>query len=139
ADLGTLDAATLTFNLAPGAAVTLTRSRVERRFGDGASYLFEGADDGTFAVVVEREGQLTGNVRVDGRLYTVRPLTGGLHAIVQMDESRFPADHPPGWEAIEAAAARRWAETPYVPRPEPPRDGERGGFIQRVLVPYTPT
>ncbi len=138
-DLSTLDAETLTFNLLD-AEVRLTRTRVERRFGDGASYRFESDDEATFALFVERQGQLTGNVRVDGQLYSVRPLTDGLHAVVKVDESQFPDDHPPEWDTVEAEAAEHWATEPYAPKalPDGIMDGERGGFAIRIMVPYTP-
>ncbi|AVT81428.1 zinc-dependent metalloprotease family protein [Rhodopseudomonas palustris] len=41
-----------------------------------------------------REGQITGTVVDQGFAYVVRPLGGGLHAIVKRDLSKLPPDHP---------------------------------------------
>ncbi|MDX1419739.1 MAG: zinc-dependent metalloprotease [Rubricoccaceae bacterium] len=117
-----------------GDAATLALDRVERRASD-ASYFLRGTDAATFAVLVLREGQLTGSVRLAGQLYAVRPLTGGLHAVARMAEERF-VDHAPEWAAVEAEAAERWAERLPAPVREPAPEG--GTILQRVLVPYTP-
>ncbi len=130
-----LTEAEVTFDLAPDASVTLVLDRTERP-ATGRTFFFRGADAGTHAIVVEREGLLTGTVRLGGQLYSIRPLTGTLHAIVRMDEGRF-TDHPADWEAVEHAAAERYEAHPVELEraPETPRGG---AIIQRVLVPYTP-
>jgi hypothetical protein len=51
-------------------------------------------DAANSAILVRRDGTVTGNVRVDGQLYRIRPLPDGGHAVVEVDESRMPADHP---------------------------------------------
>ncbi|MFC0677226.1 M12 family metallo-peptidase [Lysobacter korlensis] len=51
-------------------------------------------DAANTATLVRRDGTVTGNVRVDGRLFRIRPLPGGGHAVIEVDESRMPADHP---------------------------------------------
>ncbi|MEM1044031.1 MAG: M12 family metallo-peptidase [Bacteroidota bacterium] len=124
----------VTFDLAPGTSVTLQHTRTER-VAAGQTLFFRGSDNGTHAVVVERSGTLTATVRVRGQLYSVRPLTGGLHAIVRVDESRF-VDHPDEWEAVEQAAAER----PAVARHHDagaPASTSGSMVVQRILVPYT--
>ncbi|GAB2511144.1 M12 family metallo-peptidase [Lysobacter humi (ex Lee et al. 2017)] len=51
-------------------------------------------DAGNSATLVSRDGKVTGNVRVDGKLFRIRPLPDGNHAVVEVDESRMPKDHP---------------------------------------------
>jgi len=137
ARLDRLGAPAVRFDLLPGANAVLALDRVERRGVDDATYFLDGADDGTFAILVLRRGQLTGSIRVEGRLFAVRPLTGGLHAVALVDEGRF-ADHGPEWAAVEAEAARRWAAGDPLAELAAPAAPEGGPIYQRVLVPYTP-
>jgi peptidyl-Asp metalloendopeptidase len=51
-------------------------------------------DAANVATLVRRDGMVTGNVRVRGKLYRIRPLPDGNHAVVEVDESRMPKDHP---------------------------------------------
>lgn len=46
------------------------------------------------ATLVRRNGTVTGNVRVKGVLYRIRPLPDGTHAVIEVDETRMPKDHP---------------------------------------------
>lgn len=48
--------------------------------------------EATFTV---RSGQITGTAVEQGYAYIVRPLGGGLHAIVKREISKLPPDHPP--------------------------------------------
>lgn len=45
------------------------------------------------AVLVNRDDRITGNIRIDGQLYRIRPLPDGSTAVIEVDESRMPADH----------------------------------------------
>ncbi len=52
-------------------------------------------DDPLNSVTLVREGDLlTGNLRIDGALYKLRPLKNGNHVLIEADESLAPADHP---------------------------------------------
>jgi hypothetical protein len=137
AHLDVLEQPVVLFNLMPVAEAAMVLDRTERRPAGDATYYFRSDDDGTFAILVVREGQLTGSVRIAGRLYAVRPLTGGLHAFAYLVEDRF-VDHPPEWAAVEEEAALRWAEgDPLAALPNAPEHG--GTIIQRVIVPYSST
>jgi hypothetical protein len=47
------------------------------------------------SVILVRRGQgVTGNIRVDGQLYRVRPLPDGNHAVIEVNEAAMPPDHP---------------------------------------------
>jgi hypothetical protein len=52
------------------------------------------ADPLNDVVLVRRGNAITGTARVDGKLYRIRPLPGGNTAVVEVDESRMPKDHP---------------------------------------------
>lgn len=68
---------------------------------DGAKPTRSGVDPMNSATLVRSGDTVTGNVRVNGTLFRIRPLPGGEHAIVQVDENAMPADHPEdGYRAI---------------------------------------
>jgi hypothetical protein len=46
------------------------------------------------AIFVVRNGDVTGHVQSGGNVYSVTPLGGGIHALVKIDQSKFPPDHP---------------------------------------------
>jgi hypothetical protein len=48
------------------------------------------------SVLVVRNGEITGIIHDGPDQYSITPLGGGLHAIAKIDQSAFPADHPPG-------------------------------------------
>lgn len=62
---------------------------------------------GDQAVLVQRNGLVTGNVRMNGKLYSIRPLSNGDHVVAKIDESQFPADHPEGEYRSMFDAAQR--------------------------------
>ncbi|HAL21394.1 MAG TPA: peptidyl-Asp metalloendopeptidase [Stenotrophomonas sp.] len=97
-----------------GQQVQATRSRVEA-LADGGSVWYgqirspsdrlqkAGAtlpDDPANSVILVRSGNtLTGSIRKDGTLYRLRPL-GDRHVLVEVDESRMPADHPADYNQL---------------------------------------
>lgn len=65
------------------------------------------ADPLNDVVLVRRGNQVTGTVRVAGQLYRIRPLPSGATAVVEIDESRMPADHPEdAYRALLEASVR---------------------------------
>jgi hypothetical protein len=50
---------------------------------------------------------LTGLIVQGKDVYSVEPLGGGLHAVIKLDQSKFPLDHPPGYKQIEADAQKK--------------------------------
>ena len=57
----------------------------------GLNFPVDSSAEANFTV---RQGQITGSVVDRGFAYVVRPLGGGLHAIVKRDLSKLPPDHP---------------------------------------------
>lgn len=51
-------------------------------------------DPGNSVILVSDGQTVTGSIRKDGQLYRLRPVSDGRHMLVQVDESRMPADHP---------------------------------------------
>ncbi|MFT4928144.1 MAG: hypothetical protein ACI8WB_004261 [Phenylobacterium sp.] len=48
------------------------------------------------ALLINRDGKITGTVRTDGRLFKIQPLKNGLHMVTEIDEDNMKPDHPPG-------------------------------------------
>lgn len=65
---------------------------------------------GDEAILVQRNGLVTGSVRMNGKLYSIRPLSNGDHVVAKIDESQFPADHPEGEYASMFDAVQRQAD-----------------------------
>lgn len=57
-------------------------------------------DAANSATLVNRDGRITGNVRVKGKLYRIRPLPDGTHAVIEVDETRMPKDHPAAFASV---------------------------------------
>lgn len=89
----------------------------------------EVAFDPANSVTLVRDGNfVTGNIRVHGQLYAVRPLFDGRHAVVEVDESKMPADHD------EAAYRRLFAE---AVKSIAPSKAVTANTVVRALVNYT--
>jgi len=53
------------------------------------------------SVILVRHGQgVTGNVRVNGQLYRIRPLPDGGHAVIEVNERAMPPDHPAAYRDL---------------------------------------
>ncbi|MEM8600413.1 MAG: M12 family metallo-peptidase, partial [Bacteroidota bacterium] len=87
-------------------ALTLDRGRLEARGNEDYSWFSTMEDLRTHAIFVVRGGQVTGTIQRDGVVWQLRPLTGGLHALVEMDETALPPDHPPEHDAMERRAGK---------------------------------
>lgn len=88
-----LSKAQVRFNVGESIGISLERSSMQRRGAE--NYTWIGQNDLlNNAVLVVRNGQVTGSIRRDGQLYSIKPLTGDLHALVTVDEATFPGDHP---------------------------------------------
>ena len=87
----------------------------------------EVADDPMSTVTLVRNGdKVTGNVRIGEQLFAIRPLQKGGTAIVAVDTSKLPPEHPASF-----------AGAPVVPMPYADLNQDANTVI-RVLVNYTP-
>lgn len=91
---------------------------------------------GDSAILVQRNGLITGNVRVGGELYSIRPLTNGEHVITRVDESRFPPDHPASYDALFRRSLDRQVSQAVAAAPGNAVAAAANTTI-RVLVAYT--
>lgn len=90
----------------------------------------ETGDDALNSVVLVRNGdKITGNVRVGGQLFKIRPLHDARHLVVEVDENALPLDHPPSYGRVFDRAAPLPAQAPQA----------EANTVIRVLVNYTPT
>ncbi|RDZ28723.1 zinc-dependent metalloprotease [Lysobacter silvisoli] len=103
-DASAVDEAQIEIEL-DGRVLTANRNKVERaetgetvwygNFGPKVSAKTRSGIDPLNSAILVRSGDtVTGTLRSGGKLYRVRPLPGGEHAIVEVDESRLPQDHP---------------------------------------------
>ncbi|MBB4126768.1 hypothetical protein GGR77_002058 [Xanthomonas translucens] len=53
-----------------------------------------GLDPLNSAILVRSGDTITGSIRSNGTLFHLRPIAGGGHVLVEVDESRMPAEHP---------------------------------------------
>jgi hypothetical protein len=90
--------------LAPGTQVVALGERVERRGEDELSWSGSVAGEPGAVQLVLSGRDVTATVRAAGGVYHVEPLGGGLHAVVRVDQTRLPPDHPP--EAPDGTPAR---------------------------------
>ena len=86
-------AESIVLNLFNDVRLTTHKDRVERRSTGSVSWFgrIDGVDAGQ-AILVVRDGDITGNVRYDGNLIEIRPLANGIHIIKEIDLSAFPED-----------------------------------------------
>lgn len=100
------------------------------------------ADDPNNSVIIVRNGdKLTGTIRSNGELYSLRPLRSGGHALVRVDEAKMPADHPAAeykrlFEQATNARLRSLRDTDAV---ETAQGIAKANAVIRVLVAYTPS
>lgn len=100
------------------------------------------ADDPKNSVIIVRNGdKLTGTIRSNGELYSLRPLRSGGHALVRVDEAKMPADHPEAeykrlFEQATNARLRSLRDTDAV---EAAPGIAKANAVIRVLVAHTPS
>lgn len=52
-------------------------------------------------VLVINEKNVTGSITFNDKLYSIKPLGNGLHVLLEVDQSKFPKEHPPEFEYIK--------------------------------------
>jgi hypothetical protein len=66
-----------------------------------AKKTLSGVDPMNSVVLVRSGDKLTGSIRRDGKLYRLRPVGAAGHALVEVDESRMPAEHPASYDLLQ--------------------------------------
>ena len=88
----------------PGLDVPLQTIEVDRRADADYTWFGEDADSGAHGILVVNGENMVGTVRAEGKLFLIRALGGGAHAVIEADESAFPPDHPPEFEDLEVGS-----------------------------------
>jgi hypothetical protein len=141
AEVLTSKTAALTLNLAPG--LELRAHRVDAYFAKSGALVWAGvlADPASAIVpfspqslqfdpinsvmLVKNGDKITGNVHFAGEWYKIRPLRTGGHAIVAVDLSAMPPDHPAEYGRLRTI-------------PMPAGAPAKVDTVIRVMVHYTP-
>ena len=78
-------------------------------------------------VILVKSGKtITGNVHFNGEWYKIRPLKTGGHAIVAVNQSAMPPDHP-----------KEYARLPVIPMKPSGSSLDKADTVIRVMVHYT--
>jgi hypothetical protein len=79
-------------DLRPELRIQATRKKTERR--SDTNYTWFGTSSFGSVILVVNGSNITGTIRGDKGLYKIQPIGEGLHAIIEVDESKFPPDDP---------------------------------------------
>jgi len=136
----TLDRKTLSLPLQPGKTLQVSRTLAYRN-GDG-TLVWEGglvaavvgrhdgpADPMNNLILVRNGTRLTGSLRIAGRLWRLSPLGSGGHALVEVDESRMPPDHPVDYKQVPILPLPATVQKAVPRRPGVPTIGVGGSVV----------
>lgn len=85
----------VSFNVEPDFTLPVTMQG-QTKLGPN-SYIWRGSivdDQGGQVTLVVNKRKVTGMIRWGAQIYAVEPLVDGNHALVHIDQSKFPPDHP---------------------------------------------
>ena len=118
----------ITFNLFDDVQVVIDTDRVEKVSSTRINWTGSVRDvTNSRAVFVIRDDTLMGNIRIDNRLYQIRPLGGNSkYVIFQVDQKAFPPELPPREPGKQRKAPP--IETPAVD----PKDSDEHGITDIV-------
>jgi hypothetical protein len=100
-NLDSLKEPTVTLGLRAGLTVQAARKNMEKRSETDFTWYGTLSEVPGAATLVVRDGAITGTVRSDKELFRIRPVGSGLHALIEVDQSKFPPDDPPSFEKLE--------------------------------------
>ncbi|WP_164712231.1 PAN domain-containing protein [Methylobacterium currus] len=83
------------------------------------------------ATLIVHGDNITGSIQDQGTLYRIEPVGNGVHALIKVDEKRFPPEHPPSFQQKER---RGDIQAPTVAQDSPAGDARTRIDI---LVAYT--
>lgn len=134
-DIGALDAKTVGIPLADGRVLQVDGVRKTTRSASDFSW-FGTLPNGGSATLVVQNGDITGSVRDGTDLYQIMPVSGGVHALIAVDQSKVPPEHPPGAlpEAPRGASPDRRGD---ASNSAIQGDAAADSVRVDVLVPYT--
>ncbi len=135
-DVDALRKPTVRLNLASDKSILVTKATTEPRDDNNFDWFGELPDVPGNAVLAVHGDNVTGSVNTGTSLYSIRPLGNGLHAVIEVDQTKFPEDHPPEFQRIEDNHAK---DTKGDVEPQgqlAPADAQIRTI--KVLVAYTP-
>jgi peptidyl-Asp metalloendopeptidase len=94
-NLDALQAPSTDFNFGDGQTVSAVRRSLNKRSDQDFSWSGDVPGGGNANLVV-RGNEVTGSIRRGGDLFRIVPLGDGVHAVVKVDQAKFPPEHPPG-------------------------------------------
>lgn len=100
-NLDSLKEPTVTLGLRAGLTVQAAKKDMEKRSETDFTWYGTLSEVPGAATLVVRDGNITGTVRSDKELFKIRPVGSGLHALIEVDQSKFPPDDPPSFEKLE--------------------------------------
>jgi hypothetical protein len=100
-DVNALHGDTVRLSIPNNPSLTISRSREDIR--SPGDFTYYGTPSGVpgQATLVVHGGNITGSIQDQGTLYRIEPIGGGVHALIKVDQSRFPPEHPPSFEELE--------------------------------------
>ncbi len=113
--------------------VILNNVRIEQRSAEDYSWFAQNDSLENEAAIVVQDNTIAGTIRAGDRKYRLRSVNDSYQALILLDESAFPPDHPPGaYEELEASFEEKKS-------PNNIEDNELldDGSIINVLVAYT--
>jgi hypothetical protein len=120
----------ITVALFPDAVATFQRKGVGTMGDSGFVWTGEVANRGPSesASLIVENGEITGHIQLDDRIFQITPLANGLHRVSELDPGKFPPDHPP--HARYSQPFQSAQRLPITANPE-------AGTTVRVLIAYT--
>jgi hypothetical protein len=100
-DVGALRGDSMLLSIPNAPAVTLSKRSEDVR--SPSDFTYYGALSGVpgQATLVVHDGNITGSIQDQGTLYRIEPVGNGVHALIKVDQRRFPPEHPPSFEEKE--------------------------------------
>lgn len=74
--------------------LTFQRQQYDEQASDSFTWIGTSLREGSSAIFVVKSGGVTGDIRIGDAVYSVRSLGAGIHALIEIDQSKYPRDHP---------------------------------------------
>lgn len=85
--------------------LTVTTQSLDARGETDMTWTGTIAEPPGVVTLVIRGGNVTGTITEGPNLYKIEPIGGGMHALIEVDRSRLPPEHPPSFQEIERRGA----------------------------------
>lgn len=139
-------AESLQFNLSDSISPELKRARIHKLAGDSFTWTGAAEEDSNksadepvrFAKFYVEGNRKIGSYQQGDYIYSVRPIGGGLHALIKNDPKKVPADEPEAFKEIERDAEKKEAPLNKADKADSPPAADAAPPTIRVLMAYTP-